>query len=135
MALLKYWRLASLCLALAGSIWLGWHLRGLAAERDQARQAEAQAKAGLAMQHRQDAITARIDASATATAAKTQIIYRTINHEVVKYIASNPADCTLPADWVRLHNAAALGQLPDFASTTDASTRKIVPIGVQNHDQ
>jgi hypothetical protein len=43
---------------------------------------------------------------------KQKIITRTINNEVIKYIQGPDAgECTLPADWVRIHNAAATGRI------------------------
>jgi hypothetical protein len=43
---------------------------------------------------------------------KQKVITRTINNEVIKYIQNPDAGvCTLPADWVRIHNAAATGRI------------------------
>ena len=116
------WRLIIAGIVLAAVAAAGWHYRSALAERDTARAQAKQAQAALANKAKQDAVSAKVDASATATAQKTQIVYRTINKEVTKYVETHPANCTLPAGWVQLHNAAALGQLPDSASAThDAS--------------
>ncbi|MDH0342822.1 hypothetical protein [Chromobacterium haemolyticum] len=118
-AQLKLLAVLALVVALAAA---GWHYRSALAERDTARAQAKQAQAALANKAKQDAVSAKVDASATATAQKTQIVYRTINKEVTKYVETHPANCTLPAGWVQLHNAAALGQLPDTSgSAHDAS--------------
>lgn len=120
--ILKNWRLfATLALATA-LVGAGWHYRQVLAERDTAQVQVKQAQAELATKAKQDAVSAKVDASATATAQQTQIVYRTINKEVTKYVETHPANCTLPAGWVQLHNAAALGHLPDTSgSAHDAS--------------
>ena len=100
----------------------GWYYRSVLAERDTARSQAKQVQAALATKAKHDAVSAKVDASATATAQHTQIVYRTINKEVTKYVETHPAYCTLPAGWVQLHNAAAIGQLPDTSgSAHDAS--------------
>lgn len=43
--------------------------------------------------------------------AKTRIIYKTIEKEVIKYVQTNPdAASDIGPDWVRLHDAAARGE-------------------------
>ncbi|WP_337883156.1 hypothetical protein [Chromobacterium haemolyticum] len=117
------WIKAAAALLLAAVLlFAGWHYRSALAERDAAQAQVKQAQAALATKAKQDAVSAKADASATATAQQTQIVYRTINKEVTKYVETHPASCTLPAGWVQLHNAAALGQLPDATGAAhDAS--------------
>lgn len=120
--ILKNWRLfaaLALATALAGA---GWHYRAVLAERDAAQAQVKQAQAALATKAKQDAVSAKIDASATSTAQQTQIVYRTINKEVTKYVETHPANCTLPAGWVQLHNAAAFSRLPDASGAAHDSS-------------
>lgn len=43
---------------------------------------------------------------------KQKVITRTINNEVIKYIEDpDTGKCILPANWVRIHNAAATGHI------------------------
>ncbi|WP_417550106.1 hypothetical protein [Methylophaga sp.] len=43
---------------------------------------------------------------------KQKVVTGAINNEVIKYIQSPDAGmCTLPAEWVRIHNAAATGRI------------------------
>ncbi|BBH11687.1 hypothetical protein CH06BL_09350 [Chromobacterium haemolyticum] len=120
--ILRNWKLLAALLLAAGLVAAGWHYRAVLAARDTAQAQIKQAQAALATKTKQDAVSARVDASATATAQQTQIVYRTINKEVTKYVETHPAYCTLPAGWVQLHNAAAIGQLPDTSgSAHDAS--------------
>lgn len=116
------WRLIIAGIVLAAVAAAGWYYRSVLAERDTAQAQTKQVQAALATKAKQDAVSAKVDASATATAQQTQIVYRTINKEVTKYVETHPASCTLPAGWVQLHNAAALGRLPDSAGAAhDAS--------------
>ncbi|MGR2678744.1 hypothetical protein [Chromobacterium haemolyticum] len=116
------WKLIVAGLVLAAVAWLGWDFSQRGAERDTAQTQVKQAQAALAAKAKQDAVSAKADASATATAQQTQIVYRTINKEVTKYVETHPANCALPAGWVQLHNAAVIGRLPDAASAAhDAS--------------
>lgn len=116
------WRLIIAGIVLAAVAAAGWYYRSVLAERDTAQAQSKQVQAALATKAKQDAVSAKVDASATATAQQTQIVYRTINKEVTKYVETHPANCTLPAGWVQFHNAAALGQLPDTSgSAHDAS--------------
>ncbi|OQS42353.1 hypothetical protein [Chromobacterium haemolyticum] len=116
------WKLIVAGLVLAAVAWLGWDFSQRGAERDAAQAKAKQAQFVLAAKAKQDAVSAKVDASATATAQHTQVVYRTINKEVTKYVETHPASCTLPAGWVQLHNAAALGQLPDATGAAhDAS--------------
>ncbi|TDR82224.1 hypothetical protein [Paludibacterium purpuratum] len=117
----RYWREIATVVLLAALVLLGWEMRNLAAQRDTARQADLQDKARLVLIQRQDAVTQHVDASATATAAHTQTVYRTITKEVTRYVASNPNSCVLSAGWVRIHNAAAAGQLAASAGAADAA--------------
>ncbi|TDR79983.1 hypothetical protein [Paludibacterium purpuratum] len=119
----RYWREVVLLLVVIGVLLIGWSLRGIAAERDTARQADLQDKARLAQIQRQDAVTQRIDASATATAEHTQTVYRTLHDEVIQYVdrKDSSASCMLDLGWVRLHDAAANGIVPDASGTVDAS--------------
>lgn len=116
------WKLIVAGLVLAAVAWLGWDFSQRGAERDTAQAQVKQAQAALATKTKQDAVSAKADASATATAQRTQIVYRTINKEVTKYVETHPDVHTLPAGWVQLHNAAAIGRLPDTAGAAhDAS--------------
>ncbi|MBV8047894.1 MAG: hypothetical protein JO171_12105 [Paludibacterium sp.] len=117
----RYWRELVLLAVMAGLTFVGWSWRGIAAERDAARMADAQDRARLALVQKQDAITQRIDASASATAEHTQIVYRTLTKEVTRYVASHPDACVLPADWLRLHNDAATERVSAAAGTVDAT--------------
>ena len=58
---------------------VGWLVRGWRSDAIQSRAVATQAGKQVVSVHRQDAVTAKIDASATAQAEKTRIVYRTIH--------------------------------------------------------
>ncbi|MDK2124139.1 hypothetical protein [Parachitinimonas caeni] len=86
------------------------------------------AKAQLARLHttrqieRADTDRSQIVAQQHADATRRQqTVYRTINKEVIRYVAQprpEPAACHLDADWLRLHDAAATGRLPEPTDAT-----------------
>ncbi|WP_019104082.1 hypothetical protein [Chromobacterium haemolyticum] len=116
------WRLIIAGIVLAAVAAAGWHYRSVLAERDTVQAQAKQAQGVLSIKATQDAVSAKVDASAAATAQQTQVVYRTINKEVTKYVETNPASCTLPAGWVQLHNAAALGRIPDASGAAHDAT-------------
>lgn len=66
--------------------------------------------------------TAAVSASAVAVQTQTQTVYRTINHEVIRYVQSPAPVCTLDSSWVRIYNAAATASVPDSTSGSDAAS-------------
>lgn len=111
---------AAVLLALAfGAGWAvnGWRLSSHAVK------AEVKAVQKVAVvEHAQAVATAAVEASAAQVRTETQTVYRTINHEVIRYVQSPAPVCTLDSDWVRIYNAAATGALSDPASGGNAAS-------------
>lgn len=78
----------------------------------------------------QQAITNQVAAAHEQGRAADRIVYKTIEREVIRYVA-NPdhAVCRLDAGWVQLHDAAALSHIPDPAHSVDAA-----PSGLTSDD-
>lgn len=102
-----------------GSGWMvnGWRL-GAKIDRLQRGYAQAAQEAADRARSVESAQRAVADAVAVSDALKTRqrrIVERIVTNEVIKYV-QKPAVCTLPADWVRIHNTAARG-VPGDADT------------------
>ncbi len=68
----------------------------------------------------QDARLVKVDIDNTAREVKLQVVTRTITKEVIKYVqAPEIVHVTLPAEWVRIHNAAASGT--DMSETSNTA--------------
>lgn len=60
---------------------------------------------------------------------KTRIVYKTIEKEVIRYVEKDPdSGERIGTDWVRLHDAAASGQLAP--NSTDKPSNKVHSDGV-----
>lgn len=95
---------------LALSFGSGWAVNGWRTSSHAAKVVVKQEQHVAAVQTKQAEVSAAVSASAAAVEVQRQIVYRNINHEVIRYV-SNPATpvCALGDDWVRLYNAAATG--------------------------
>jgi hypothetical protein len=108
--------IALLCAAFA----FGWWVRGLKAGAVDSRALAARAIQAETVQRQQDVATAEVDASGAAREDRQRVVYRTIHDQVIRYVehkdsSSGSTDCMLDAEWVRLHDAAAVGELSDAA--------------------
>lgn len=101
----------------------GWAVNGW---RLTSHTAKAEVKAVehvAAVEHSRAVATAAVEASAAAAEVQTQIVYRNINHEVIRYVQSPAPACTLDADFVRLYNSAATGQpVPDSSGAGNGAS-------------
>jgi len=72
---------------------------------------------------RQGEITERVVTQYQDRVVKGATVTQTIEKEVTKYVESKPLAmaCLLDVRWMRLHDAAALGQAPPAAQPTDAA--------------
>ena len=79
------------------------------------QQAEAAARA---TEHRLRDAAAEIDRLSEQGRDKIRVVTETVEKEVIRYVQkkSDRASCVLPADWVRIHNAAT--ELPGNTSST-----------------
>lgn len=95
----------------------GWYLRDLQAVAADSKTVAKQATRQVVTDRKQAAVTAGVDASGAARETRQAVVYKVINREVTRYVdkkdGSGGAGCMLDADWVRWHDAAALGRLPD----------------------
>ena len=75
---------------------------------------------GIKQEQQAAAVTQQIDAKHASAVAEQRVVYRNIEKEVVRYVTKteHPA-CTLPTGWVRLHDAAATGQVPSAPGESD----------------
>ena len=108
---------ALLCAGFAFGYWV----RGLQATAADNKAEARRATAQVVTDHKQAAVTAGVDASGAAREERQAVVYRTINREVTRYVdkkadgSGAAAECMLDAEWVRWHDAAAVGKLPDAA--------------------
>ncbi len=110
---------------LAGWTIQGWKSDAVIAEMqasaDKAAkeaQAEAQAKTDQ-INELQDKLASTIAQKQALESQEAEVVTRTITKKVIEYVQSpNAGKCDLPNDWVRVHDAAALGVSP----TEDAET-------------
>ena len=70
---------------------------------------------------KQGTVTERVVTKYIKVQAKAQIIERTIEKEVVRYAQDHPGLC-LDHQWRRLHDAAALGAIPQPATPADGAS-------------
>jgi hypothetical protein len=77
----------------------------------------AQAKAAVAIVVKQGNVTERVVTKYITIRAKAQIVERTVEKEVIRYVDKNPGHCLDP-EWGRLHDAST-GALPDPTGGTD----------------
>lgn len=108
-------------LAFAG----GWVTNGWRTSSHAEKVVVQQVQHTAAVVTKQADITAAVGASAAAVSAQAEVIYRNINHDVIRYVQT-PAtpgdpDCTLDPQWVRLYNAAATASDPAPASGGNAA--------------
>lgn len=106
---------------LVAAFAFGWIARGWRADAADSKAVAGQATAVVRVVRSQNAVTAAADASAAATSVRTEIVYRTITKEVIRYVSTHPAACDLPSEWVRIHNEAATGKLSASAGAADAA--------------
>lgn len=81
----------------------------------------AQAVESIKVITRQGAATEHIVTEYVKVAGKTKVVTETVEKEVTKYVDSKPLAmaCLLDNRWLRLHDAAALGTVPEPAGPTD----------------
>lgn len=107
---------------LAASFATGWLVNGWRISSHTVKAQVAAVKHEVAHERAQTQATAAVEASAAQVRTETQTVYRTINHEVIRYVQSPAPVCTLDSDWVRIYNAAATGTVPEPASGGNAAS-------------
>jgi hypothetical protein len=80
-----------------------------------------QAQQAVKIVVKQGAVTERVVTKYIKVQAKAQIIERTIEKEVIRYAETHPGLC-LDHQWRRLHDAAALGAIPEPAAPADGAS-------------
>lgn len=105
----------------------GWYVRGLQATAADSKAVAKQSTAQVITDRKQAAVTAGVDTSGAVREERQAVVYRTINREVTKYVGKKDssgaaADCMLDAEWVRWHDAAAFGRLPDASGAGHAAS-------------
>jgi hypothetical protein len=109
--------LAALALALVAFGWVKGNQHGTQKLTDyQAAQVLATEKVIV----KQGKITERVVTEYVEVKTKAQVVTQTIQTQVTKYAEAAPR-LTLDANWVRLHDSAALGALPDPAGNADGT--------------
>jgi len=76
-----------------------------------------QARAAVAIVVKQGKVTERVVTKYITIKAKAQIVERTVEKEVIRYVDKNPGHCLDP-EWGRLHDAST-GAVPDPAGGAD----------------
>ena len=80
-----------------------------------------QARAAVAIVVKQGKVTERVVTKYITIKAKAQIVERTVEKEVIRYVDKNPGHCLDP-EWGRLHDAST-GAVPDPAGGTEDPSR------------
>lgn len=118
------WKWIGAALAVLGVLWAfaGWNYhRGVAHEQAaQAARVEAARKAVVKTEAKADAITADVGQKAEVKQAEIRTVTRTIIEKVPVYVTPKAdAQCVVTRGFVRLHDAAAAGRLPEVANGPD----------------
>lgn len=98
--------------------WLPWstasQLERVTRERDGWRRAAEGYRTAYELTLARAEATHRIEAEAAAAQVEIREVFRTITEKVPVYVSvESDAHCQLPAGFVRLHDAAAVGTVPD----------------------
>ncbi|WP_179958197.1 hypothetical protein [Chitinimonas arctica] len=117
-----YWRWGAM-LTLATSLYALGRLHGQQAEHAQDNDAARAALVRVIRIQRKQAAISQIVAEQHETGrTRDGVVYRTIEKEVIRYVASpDHAVCHLDREWLRLHDAAALSVLPQPTGSADAA--------------
>lgn len=123
--LLNPWVLLGLVLLLTGAAGFGGFY-GYRAGVSQLHEYQAeQASAAVAIVVKRGKVTEKIVNRYIKVKGETEVLTRTIEKEVIRYVESGLDRCPLSRAAVGLHDAAAANQLPDPASTTDGTASGI----------
>lgn len=114
-------------MALIITVFFTGYVKGLTHEQNkQARKDLATTVAVVKIKQAQADITAETDRAHTDAVEKIRIVTRTITKEVPVYVTQNDDHaCSINVGFVRLHDAAAIGELPPSPSLTDGKASGI----------
>jgi hypothetical protein len=123
MNLIPTWaKVAAAGVLLVAAFFFGWVTRGWRADAAESKSEVSQEQKAADVTQHQQAVTVKVDASATAQAEKTRVVYRTIHDEVLKYVQkTDGSECVLDREWVRLHDEAATGVIPGASGAAHAA--------------
>ncbi len=114
--------------ALVVAFGAGWKVNGWRVDAELAAAREDHAETVATLEQRLDAAVS----SAATESAEAIVEVRTetieVIKEVIRYVETTPASCTLDAGWVRLHDTAAAG-LSDSAGTPGAPNDRTATAG------
>lgn len=79
-------------------------------------------KAVREQQHKALQISVEADRSQLQAQEKIRTIYETITKESIRYVQSHPDTCNLDVDWLRIHDAAASGNIDPATSSPDGAS-------------
>ena len=120
-----WWRWAGLALIVVGSMGYGW-MKG--DQHGTKKLTDFQGQQAIAAQKiitRHGEITERVVMQYRDRVVKGDTITKTIEKKVTEYVESKPLalSCMLDSRWVRLHDAAAIGEIPDSAANPAGGLR------------
>lgn len=69
----------------------------------------------------QDEVARIVAEKAAIENQEAKVVEKIITKKVIEYVQTNPPACSLNADWVRVHDTAASGSLPEDTNTTTAT--------------
>jgi hypothetical protein len=112
-----------LILSVVGAIWFhGYHKGVLRLYDYQAKQANEAVKLIV----KQGKVTERVVTKyITQVRYKTDVITKTVEKEVVRYVQAGIDSCPISRAGVMLHNSAASNTVPDTAGTTDGTPSEV----------
>ena len=110
-------KISAALILLSLSFWAGWSHRAGVAELDAARFAKQVKEYETALQNKVD----KVEDVAQVAVNDQVVVTKYVTKEVIKYVKTNNDTCNLNADWVRIHNTASTGRVPDDTKTTGVS--------------
>lgn len=130
---------AAIGIALSSAFTGGWAANGwryqekiAVMERDLAGASQIASERAREVERLQTTVSEKSAEMAILAAQKRKVIEKVVTEEVIKYVENPDAGrCVMPDQWVRIHNIAATGEVPEAtepASNADAGTGTITDI-------
>lgn len=112
---------ALLALLIGGGLWVNGFIHG----REQLSDYKiTQALKAAKIIVKQGKVTEKVVVRYIEQEAKTKIVTKTIEKEVIKYVNENPDTYTLDDEWGRLHDDAATNTISESSGTGDGTSRE-----------
>ena len=107
-------KISAVLILLSISFYAGWSHRAGVAKLDAAQFAKQVEEYETALQNKVD----KVEEVAQVAVNEQVVVTKYVTKEVIKYVKNNTDVCELNDDWVRIHNTASAGRVPDTTETT-----------------